>query len=874
MASEPCNPAVAFPPGVVNAQDGSRPIQRAVIWAALGTLLAGVCFGQTTVIVSGTVFDPSNAILYGASVTLTAGKEDVLRTTTDAKGEFRFDSVAPGRYEVRAEYTGFKTGRVRMTVRNAAPEPLRLELAIADVQETVKVDSEGSQINTNPSENLDVIRLRPEDLENLPVLDGDVVGALARLLDPASVGSGGPTVVIDGLPSSEHNLRPSEIQEVRINNNPYSAEFARPGRGRIEIITKTGSAKYHGEVDFGLRDFRLDARNAFAVERPQQRRRHLEANLSGPLLKGDKNTFSLTASRTQDGLEPIVYAFGLGGPIQENTARTQTSTYLSAQFTRRIHENALSFRYTDFDWSDKGEGAGGFVLPETATKSGSRYHQLYLSYRAVISPRLLNEFFVRLKAEDSATTSQLPGISKIVVTDAFTSGGGQVDKGETEGRLEFNDTVSWSHSRHLVKAGVNLPAFSRIGSSDRSNFDGTFYFASLDDYARHKPFSFVRQAGDGHLVFWQKQVAGFVQDEVKVGHGLSMAAGVRYEWQNYGSGYHNFAPRLSFAYGLGKTLKTVLRGGAGFFYDAVPTAEIAATLLLGGSRLHRVQLLNPGYPDPLPGAISVESLSPDLARFSPGLRSPYTLQYSLGMDRALRKSLTLTATYTATRGVHLYRSRDVNAPLPPLYVSRPDPSIAQLRQFESSGGSRNHALQTALRGNLSRFFSGMVMYELSRAMNDTDGIASFPANNWDLRGEWSRASSDVRHYVYLYGTLSAGRFFKFGMIFSANSGKPYTMTTGLDSYHDGMTNVRPVGIPRNSLQGTGAATLDLRWSREFLAHRSDKNGLRLNTSVDLFNLLNRVNYTGFVGNLSSPFFANPISAAPARRIQMSATVRF
>src|SRR3989454_8316260 len=284
MASEPCNPAVAFPPGVVNAQDGSRPIQRAVIWAALGTLLAGVCFGQTRVIVSGTVFDPSNAILYGASVTLTAGKEDLLRTTTDVKGEFRFDSVAPGRYEVRAEYSGFKTGTVRITVRTAAPSPLRLELAIADVEETIKVDTDESQTNTNPSENLDLIRLRSGDLENLPVLDGDVVGALAQLLDPGSAGSGGATVVIDGLPSSDHNLRASEIQEVRINNNPYSAEYARPGRGRIEINTQKGLPKYHGSVEYGLRDFRLDARNAFAIERPLQRRRQLEAKISGPLL--------------------------------------------------------------------------------------------------------------------------------------------------------------------------------------------------------------------------------------------------------------------------------------------------------------------------------------------------------------------------------------------------------------------------------------------------------------------------------------------------------------------------------------------------------------------------------------------------------------
>src|SRR6058998_2845805 len=301
----------------------SRTIQRGVIWAALAASLAGVCFGQTVQIVSGTVVDPSNAILYGASVTLTSGKQDVLRATTDAKGEFRFDFVVPGRYEVRAEYPGFKTGTARITVRTAAPGALRLELAIADVEETIKVDTDGPQTNTNPSENLDLIRLRSGDLENLPVLDGDVVGALARLLDPASVGSGGPTVVIDGLPSSDQNLRASEIQEVRINNNPYSAEYARPGRGRIEIITKTGSSKYHGSVDFGIRDFRLDARNAFAVERPPQRRRQLEANVSGPLLKGDKDTFSLTASRIRDGLEPIVYAFGLGGPIRRRLLKTK-----------------------------------------------------------------------------------------------------------------------------------------------------------------------------------------------------------------------------------------------------------------------------------------------------------------------------------------------------------------------------------------------------------------------------------------------------------------------------------------------------------------------------------------------------------------------
>jgi len=254
-------------------------------------------------------------------------------------------------------------------------------------------------------------------------MDGDVIGALSRLLGPAAAGTGGVSVIVDGMPSTER-ISLSEIQEVRINNNPYSAEFARPGKGRIEIITRSGSSKYHGSFYFGLHNYRLDARNAFASERPPQGREQLDANLSGPVRHKDKNnTFSLSASRIQDKLDPNVYAFGLTGPILENATHSQTTTLFSVQYTRRIGANALSFRYSDLHYSDHGAGTGGFVLPDTGTDLTSRYHKLYSSYRTTISPKLLNEFFVRVRTEESVMGSTLPSVPKIVVTDAFTGGG-------------------------------------------------------------------------------------------------------------------------------------------------------------------------------------------------------------------------------------------------------------------------------------------------------------------------------------------------------------------------------------------------------------------------------------------------------------------
>jgi hypothetical protein len=852
----------------------SNPIQRVVRCAVLWALLTSYGFGQrSTAGVSGAVFDPSEAVIAGASVTLGSGDRDVLRTNTDANGEFRFDAVPHGHYELRVEYPGFKTQRTPVRVESRSRGPLRVVLAIADLQESLNVESPGGHVSAESGGNVDVLRLDPRLLENLPILDRDVISALSRFLDPAATGSGGATVIVDGLPSSERNIPLSEIQEIVINNNPYSAEFARPGKGRIEIITKSGSSKYHGSVYLGLRDYRLDARNAFAVERPAAQRHEMEANVSGPIHKDKKNTFSLTASRIQDKLEPIIHAFGITGPIRENTAQDQISTYFSAQVTRRVDKhNALSVRFTDFDWSYQGKGTGGFVLPESGADSTSRYHQLYSSYRAVISSNLLNELFVRVRTEDTATRSRLSGVPKIVVVDAFTSGGAQSDLSATDNGLVFSDVLSWSLGSHIVKAGVNIPAFSRRGSNDRSLFDGAFYFSSLDDYTHGRPFSFTRQTGDGHLVFWERQVGGFVQDEIKLRPNLSLALGLRYEWQNYVADYSNFAPRLSFAYAPGKSRKTIFRGGAGFFYDALPSSAIDDVLRLNGNRLRQIQLLNPPYPDPFSSAYSI--LPANIVRFDPALKSPYTFQYSFGMERQLRKSLTLTTTYTAMRGVDLFRSRDVNAPLPPLYVSRPDRSIGVLRQIESSGGLKRRAFDTMLRGDFSRFFTGTIVYELRRSMNDTDGIGSFPANNWDLRGEWSRASFDLRHFLYLYGTLNAGRLFKLGVIFSATSGRPYTLTTGRDLYNDGMANARPPDVPRNSLQGTGAATLDLRWSREFSLHPGSKEGLRLVTGADAFNLFNRVNYTSFVGTLSSPFFREPVAAGPARRIQLSVTLKF
>ncbi|MCI0389384.1 MAG: TonB-dependent receptor [Acidobacteria bacterium] len=842
---------------------------------ALIAVIAGL--GQTptpSIEVSGVVLDPTGAAIPEAKVILRReGVSSEQARTTNQRGQFRFTRLPSGKYEIEARKEGFKPDISQLSLGANPQAPLEIVLQIAEVRAEVAVDDRLNQVNTNPNDNLNVIKLDREELKKLPVLGNDVIGSLMNLLDAGSVGSGGATVIVDGLESRKKKVPASTIQEVRINQNPYSAEFSRPGRGRIEVITKAGSSEYHGEFNFIFRDHHLDARNAFATERPPEQRRIFEGNLNGPIRNGKKTTFLLSVNREEEDLQSIVNARTPAGVVIENVAYPNRDTELSMRVNHQAGaRTTISIRYEHtFDSAENG-GVGGFNLPEVASNSTGREHQIYFTHRRIFSPKLINEFTMRAGHDSGSTRSLRLDIPRIVVPEFFTGGGGQTDRRGSETQLQINEIISWTQGKHFLRGGVNIPDITRRGLSDRSNFVGMFTFSTVENYLNNRPYSFSINQGDGRLVFWQGDFGLFAQDNILVRPNFSIGVGLRYDWQNYLGDGNNLAPRLSFAYAPDKSRKTVLRGGGGIFYDRTGSGPIGDILRFDGQRLRQVTITNPGYPDPLSSG-TLKTKPSNIVRFAPDIRSPYTLQFNLGLERQLAKSLTATANYINTRGIKLFRSRDLNAPLSP--PDRPDPTIGILRQIESAAHSQAHMLELMLRGRLSRFFNGTIQYNLGRASNNASGINSQPANNYDLTGEWSRAEFDERHRFNLLGTIAAGDWFNLGMTLSLTSGRPYTLTTGLDDNKDGNANERPAGVRRNSLQGPGAATLDLRWSREFRLIRKKKDeGPVITLGVDAFNVVNRINYAGFVGNLSSDLFGLPAAARPARRMQLTIGFEF
>jgi hypothetical protein len=448
------------------------------------------------------------------------------------------------------------------------------------------------------------------------------------------------------------------------------------------------------------------------------------------------------------------------------------------------------------------------------------------------------------------------------------------DQLRTESHFELTDIVAYTSGRNTIKGGIDIPDFSRRGLDNNINQGGTFYFSSLADYMAHRPFSFQQQQGNGHLVFYEKIIDFFAQDDLRLRPNLMITVGVRRDWQNFIDDNNNFAPRLSFAYAPGKSGKTVLRGGAGGFYDRTGPRPIFDFLQFNGELLRLYVLTSPGFPDPLNGGGALSAQPVSVTRLDTNVHIPYILQYSFGVERQLNKA-TMAITYIGSRGVSLFRSRDLNAPPPPDYLVRPDAGFGVVRQIESSGNSRSNALEVSFRGNVTHYFSGMAQYRLSRTYNDTSGITFFPANDYDLSGEWARADFDRRHRFEFLGTFNPGKLIGLGVAVSAYSGAPYTLTTGRDDFHTGIANARPAGVPRNSLQGPGYFDIDLRWAHEFLLSKAKKDkSPTINIGVDAFNVLNRVNYVSYVGTLSSPFFGRAVAAQPPRRLQLSFRFKF
>jgi outer membrane receptor protein involved in Fe transport len=831
------------------------------------------------VAVTGTVADQTGAVLPNAHVELRGASGGTpMSSATNQAGEFQFSSVPAGRYDVVAAFAGFETTAARVTVGNRPPPPVRIVMPLAGITQEVTVGTAPAELRPDAVSNLDASTVDEQALANLPIFNEDVVGTMSRFLDSSAIGTNGVMLIVNGVEVNSLTLPASAIQQIKINQDPYAPEFRQPGRGRIEIVTKPGAQTYAGTGALVFRDASLDARNAFAVAKPPEQRRIYEAFLGGPVRHSEETGFTVSAKFDAEDTQSVVVAQEPSGLVQANLANPYRDALASGTLTHQQGKNNTMVLTASYDdQSQRNQGVGGVTLPSAGLDWHSIEQDTIYNHQTVLTPRLLNQFRL-LAGNEYETWQSNTAAPKVIVLDAFTGGGAQSDRSRTEHHFTLSDVISWSAGRHAVKAGFQIPDWSRRRFDDNTNTAGTFYFSSLADYTANRPFSFIQQAGNGHVVFLEKVLGAFAQDEIRVRPDLTVVMGLRYDWQNYFRDADNVSPRASIAFAPGNGGRTVIRSGVGLFYDRSGPGPIQDLLKYDGTHLQRYVVTNPGYPSAFAAGQALAAEAPGIVTFAPGIIVPSSLQYSVSLERRLRKGTSASVTYTGTRGYDQFRSRDVNAPLPPLYLARPNPAYSVIRQIESEGRARVNSVQFTLKGQFAPRSTGSVQYTLSKAMNDTSGVTWMPPNSYDLSLEYARADFDQRHRVDFIGTFNSGSWANLGVALALYSGRPYSIVTGSDDFNTGTANARPPGVGRNSAEGPGYADLDLRWSRELWLRggkgAAAKAGPGATLGIDAFNVLNRTNYARYIGTLTSPFFGQAIAAQPARRLQLSLRFKF
>jgi Carboxypeptidase regulatory-like domain len=743
--------------------------------AALGTL-------------HGHIEDPTGALIPGAQVTVTtAAGKNVGSATADAAGGYQIRGLAPGSYVIEASFSGFApfvSAPIALTAGQI--KNIDIKMAIEAAEQQVTVTDEGSPtVSTEAGANSNSIVLKGSDLDALSDDPDELSSELTALAGP-SAGPNGGQIYIDGFTGGQ--LPPkSAIREIRINQNPFSAEFDKIGYGRIEILTKPGTDKLHGRVYSQGNDNVFNTGNPFTAELPSYYSFQYNGTVSGAFSKWASFFISV---EQRDIQTDNVYSIP-NGPVFDVASDTwaiSPGTVNGSLFSPANHlevsprvdlqlgqKNTLTMRYQYYRNNVSGS-LNPASLPSTSGTADSTENDVQMDDTQVISDRIVNETRFEYSRADSSsvpvssapsfgvTSSAAPSFG---VPSVFSGGanGGQKSSSHAD-HYELQNFVTLSEGKQAIKIGTWLRDDREATSTD-GNFNGSFTFPSVtafvdtwngiesgDTIAEIAAACPPTQSGGcvptkltyttGPNAFQGNvfNAALFYQNDWTVNKLLTLSGGLRWEGQNHIADHSDWAPRVAFAYALdghkkGTTTKTVLRGGFGFFYDRFGTGSLMNLEELSGvpGKTQTETIISD------PTCFSGTSLSSinggvascgastaansEIYAISPTYRSPYLEQLGMSLERQVTKAATLTFTYMHTSGFHQLVVRDSNAYLPGDYIynTNAPPTILAPRPDPNLGVVKQYFPEAVFNEN-------QVIVNVNARLSPKFSLLGFYAGSW------------------------------------------------------------------------------------------------------------------------------------------------
>ena len=809
---------------------------RAVALVLLLFLDARLCLAQGGIAgggtLSGTVVDPSGARVSGAGLLLT-GKPGKRSTTSDALGHFSVQLPA-GSYALAVHAPGFQPlQREKVTVGVGSQVDLTLSL---------KVDAEATEVNVNAA---DLASTAEADNRTAIVLKDARLAALSdddptfqqQVQAMAGGGESGQSdVIVDGFSGARFPPK-TTIREIRINSNPFAAEYDALGFGRIEIFTKPGTNNFHGSLNLSGTDQSFNARNPYdqGLE-PPYRDLYFNGSLSGPL--GPHTSFFLAGERNSEQNDAVVDAFTLGPtgnsvPVSEAVPNPDASDNFSLRLDRQMTAtNVLTAR---FEWNSSGQinsGVGLLTLPSEGLTTGNSTETLQLTDTQTIGTRTVVETRAEYVRNRSSQTPD--SIAPALIVEGSFSGGGNGSQAVSDhlDHYELQEYVSHVLGPHFLRFGGRLRV-NREANTSTGGYNGSFTFPSLAAYQQTVngglpvASQFNITMGVPSAVVNVLDLSVYAEDEWKLHRGLTLDYGFRSESQTGIPDHFDPGPRVGLAYaimpGKHKDPVAVLRSGFGIFYSRFGAGSLLTAARQNGTSQLAYFIQNPSFYCTTQACIqsqlaTLPALEPTVYRVSPDLRAAYAMTGSFSAEHGFPNDKgILSATYLATRGVHQYLSENVNAPLPGTYNPdvpdsgvRPLGGTQNIYEFVSEGIRHAQTLLAAVDLNPTKALSVWAFYTLGFRAANTSGLNAFPSNQYDLAADYGRtAATEQRLFSGLW--YNAPRGVNGGLFLRTNSGTPFNVTTGTDLNGDTIFNDRPAfatDLTRSSVVRTKYGNFD------------------------------------------------------------------
>jgi len=718
---------------------------RTILAVALVFVSEAAVAQSTLATLSGAVYDQQRRVIPGAAITLTSlDTAQVRDVVSDASGRFWLSGLTPGRYEMRVALAGFETDISDVSLGLAADVVRDLSLSLAGISEraTVTATVSPEEISrmvwgrTFDSNEIDGLPVAARDFTNLALLTPGILGSYStsRGTDPGIVAAGqivrNNTFALDGFSFDAHlgslargSVSLDAVREVMVSSNNFGAEYGHAAGAVVSVLTRSGTNDYSGRLFYFHRDDAWDATNGAArltdppAEKTKLQQQSVGGSAGGPIVRNRAFFFGSLEHTDRDSesivTTPELRVFRPSAAAQLPVGFRNPQLFARSDFIL-THRDRLSVR-SRVDRRTLTNTAvervpDGLVAPERRQDRSTSNDDVAATGDRLFASRTLNEFRVQIAHRTIDTdvdrycggcvTENRPGIllGKSDITPERSA----------ERRWQLADTLTHALSgmwgEHTFKTGGDV-SFLAIDGYQPAGFDGAFTFRVNVPFnpsdASTYPTLYRRNSGEPFYDLTSRVYAAFFQDEWRPMSRVTLNLGLRWDYEDaigVTNDRDNLAPRLAAAWHVGDG-RTSIRAAHGVYYDSVVFQALVNTIR--GSQVSRLQIANPGYPDPFgpnPNRSgSAVNAAPNGRRFADRIRTPFTAQSSVGMSHQ-QSYFSMTADLVWATGHSLLRTRDANYPnLDDPRFARPDPRFQEILVREMEGRSSYRALEVGIR---------------------------------------------------------------------------------------------------------------------------------------------------------------------------------